>query len=111
MARGSYIGEGKSRTLDFTNIKTYDAAERRNLVTIENLMVPGVTPHEDYVNPDFDQLIEKIAAARANGRPVIWSMGAHVIKNRLSRYLIKLIKAGIITQDRKSTRLNSSHQR
>ena len=97
MARGSYIGSGKSRTLDFTNIKTYDAAERRNLVTIENLMVPGVTPHEDYVNPDFDQLIEKIATARANGRPVIWSMGAHVIKNRLSRYLIELIKAGVIT--------------
>ena len=97
MARGSYIGEGKSRTLDFTNIKTYDAAERRNLVTIENLMIPGVTPHEDYVHPDFDELIKKIVAARENGRPVIWSMGAHVIKNRLSRYLIELIKAGVIT--------------
>ena len=95
--RGIFTGEGKSRALDFQNIKTYDANIRRNLVTIENLMTPGVTPHEDFVDPDFDVLVERIATARANGRPVIWSMGAHVIKNRLSRYIIQLIKDGIIT--------------
>jgi hypothetical protein len=95
--RGKFIGEGKSRILDFSEIKTYDSNDRHNLVTIDNLMTPGVTPHEEYVHPDFDELIEKIVAARKNGRPVIWSMGAHVIKNRLSRYLIELIKAGVIT--------------
>lgn len=95
--RGIFTGEGKSRTLDFANIRTYDANIRRNLVTIENLMIPGVTPHVDFEHPDFDVLVERIAEARKNSRPVIWSMGAHVIKNRLSRYIIQFIKDGVIT--------------
>ncbi len=93
----NFIGSGKSMTLDFKNIKTYDSHNRHNLVTIENLMVPSKTPHENFEDPDFSELVERIKTARANGRPVIWSMGAHVIKNRLSRYIIELIKMGIIT--------------
>lgn len=93
----NFIGSGKSMTLDFKNIKTYDSHNRHNLVTIENLMVPSVTPHENFEDPDFKELVERIKQARANGRPVIWSMGAHVIKNRLSRYIIELIKMGVIT--------------
>ncbi|MBE6553807.1 MAG: hypothetical protein E7666_05630 [Ruminococcaceae bacterium] len=95
--RGQFIGDGKSRYLDFSEVKTFDAKERRNLVTIDHLMTPSVTPHEEYTHPDFDLLISRIAEARKNQRPVIWSMGAHVIKNRLSRYLIEMIKRGIIT--------------
>ena len=97
MARGTFIGEGKSRYIELSEVRTYDAHDRINLVTIENLMTPTVTPHEDFVDPDFDTLIDKIYEARKNGRPVIWSMGAHVIKNRLSRYLIQLIREGVIT--------------
>ncbi|MEG0146748.1 MAG: hypothetical protein RR739_11845, partial [Clostridia bacterium] len=41
--------------------------------------------------------IDRIVTARQNGRPVILSMGAHVIKNWLSRYLIALMDKGIIT--------------
>ena len=95
--RGIFVGEGKSRLLKFDNIKTYDANIRRNLVTVENLMIPGVTPHESFEHPDFDVLVDRIAEARKNGRPVIWSMGAHVIKNHLSRYLIEMIKNKTIT--------------
>ncbi len=92
-----FIGTGRGIQLDLREIKTYDANIRTNLVTIENLMVPGVTPHEEFSEEGFSELIERIKTARANGRPVIWSMGAHVIKNRLSRYIIELIKKGIIT--------------
>lgn len=92
-----FSGEGRSLQLDLSQIKTYDANIRTNLVTIENLMVPGVTPHEEFSEDGFSELIERIKEARKNGRPVIWSMGAHVIKNRLSRYIIELIKMGIIT--------------
>ena len=87
----------RSETLDFSGIKTYDARDRVNLVTIENMMTPGVTPHEPFTADGFDELIDRIAMARKNGRPVIWSMGAHVVKNRLSRYVIELMKMGIIT--------------
>lgn len=87
----------RNQTLDFSGITTYDARDRINLVTIDNMMTPGVTPHEPYAADGFDELIDRIAAARRNGRPVIWSMGAHVVKNRLSRYIIALMKMGIIT--------------
>ncbi len=95
--RGVFVGEGRSRVLETGRLITYDAHDRKNLVTIENLMTPGVTPHEDYDAEGFDELVRRILNARENGRPVIFSYGAHVIKNRLSRYLIALMKAGIIT--------------
>ena len=37
---------------------------------------------------------------------MIWSMGAHVVKNRLSRYIIELMKMGIITHIALQTFLN-----
>ena len=87
----------RDQELDFSGIRTFSAQTRTNLVTIENMMTPGVTPHEVYDAPGFSELVDRIAAARANGRPVIWSMGAHVIKNRLSRYVIALMQMGVIT--------------
>ena len=87
----------KELSLDFSGIKTYSAANRINLVTIEKLMVPGVTEHEEYTAEGFDELIDRIVTARKNDRPVIWSMGAHVVKNHLSRYIIELMKMGVIT--------------
>ena len=84
--------------LSFENIKTYPAAIRHNLVRIDTLKTPGVDPTPEWDGgEDFETLIERIVEARKNGRPVIWSQGAHVIKNSLSRYLIELMKAGIIT--------------
>lgn len=87
----------KEQSLDFSGITTYSAQNRINLVTIEKLMVPGVTEHEEYTAEGFDELIDRIVTARKNDRPVIWSMGAHVVKNHLSRYIIELMKMGVIT--------------
>ncbi|MBQ7689558.1 MAG: hypothetical protein IJT27_10125, partial [Clostridia bacterium] len=89
--------QNRQKQLDFSGIRTYSAHDRINLVTIDNMMTPGVTPHEPFTADGFDELVDRILAARENGRPVIWSMGAHVIKNRLSRYIIALMKMGIIT--------------
>lgn len=83
--------------LDFSNITTYSANDRTNLVTIENMMIPCTDKVNEFTHKDFDELIDRIIKARKNNRPVIWSMGAHVIKNGLSRYLIELMKNGIIT--------------
>ena len=95
--RGTFSGEGRSRTLDLSGIRTYDARDRKNLVTVEKMKTPFVSPHADYDAEGFDFLVERIIKARGEGRPVIWSMGAHVIKNHLSRYVIELIRGGIIT--------------
>ena len=83
-------------SLDFKNIKTYSVKGRKNLVTVENIAKLS-DPVADWGNSDFDSLVDKIIAARKNGRPVIWSMGAHVIKCGMSRYIIELVKMGIIT--------------
>ena len=44
----------RQQQLDFSGIKTYSAKDRINLVTIENMMTPGVTPHEEYTSEGFD---------------------------------------------------------
>ena len=87
----------RTKALDFSGITLYSAAERHNLVTVDSLMTPGVTRTPGYTAEGFDTLIERIVEARRNGREVIVSIGAHVIKCGLSRYLIALARDGWIT--------------
>ena len=87
----------RTKELDFSDITLYPAGSRHNLVTTENLLTPGVSKTRGYTADGFDTLIDKIAEARKNGREVIVSIGAHVIKSGLSRYLIALAKEGWIT--------------
>ena len=87
----------RSMTLDFDKIKTYSANDRINLVRIDNLKRPGVYEFTDYTADGFDELVERLKKAKAGGREIIFSMGAHVIKCGLSPYLIALMEAGYIT--------------
>ena len=87
----------RTKALDFSGITLYSAAERHNLVTVDSLLTPGVTRTPGYTAEGFDTLIERIVEARQNGREVIVSIGAHVIKCGLSRYLIALARDGWIT--------------
>lgn len=87
----------KEGRLSFAHIKTYPVKGRHNLVTIANMRRPGEETVTPWGNRDFDELIERILKARENGKPVILSMGAHVIKSGLSAYLIALIKGGYVT--------------
>ena len=82
----------KPGQLDFTNVRTNPVKERINLVTIENMSIPERDNVPAWGNADFDELVDRIVQARKDRRPVIWSMGAHVIKNGLSRYIIEFIK-------------------
>jgi hypothetical protein len=50
-----------------------------------------------FSDPGLDAVIDRIAAARENGRPVILMMGAHVIKVGVQRYVIDLMEQGYIT--------------
>ena len=82
--------------IDFGKIKTNSARERVNLVKVEDLPTPGEGTAA-WDADGFDDLCSRILKARANGRPVIFSFGAHVIKSGLSRYLIALMEHGFIT--------------
>ncbi len=39
----------------------------------------------------------KTMTSRSDGRPVLWMMGAHVVKSGLSLLVIDLMRRGIIT--------------
>lgn len=82
--------------LSLEGVRMQSARKRVNLVRIDTLMNPG-DPAEPWDAEGFDELAERVVHARQNGRPVIFSIGAHVIKGGLSRYLIALMRAGIIT--------------
>jgi hypothetical protein len=83
--------------IDFGKIKTYSIKDRKNLVTYYNLKDPEKYIPDPWENPDFDLLIDKITEARKKKRPVIMFMGAHVIKNGLSKYIISLVNKGYVT--------------
>jgi hypothetical protein len=90
------------KRLSFAGVKTNSVYTRTNLVTIKNMARPYDDPLPEWRIPErmreqFEELIERIVSARAAGRPVIWSMGAHVIKNGLSRYIIELVRNGVLT--------------
>lgn len=83
--------------VDFSAIKTYSAFGRVNLVKLEDLIEPRADAPCELDDPDFLALARRIAAARRKNRPVILSMGAHVIKGGLSRCLIELMRRGFVT--------------
>ena len=82
--------------LSLQHIRTQSVQGRHNLVRIDNLLRPGM-PCEPWDQEGFDQLAQRIIRARKAGRPVIWSIGAHVVKCGLGPYLVALLRAGIIT--------------
>ena len=71
-------------------------AERGNDLTLDACL-PLDAEVSAFDHPEFGQLIAAIVDARRAGRPVIWMIGAHVIKQGLSRYLVDLIERGWIT--------------
>jgi hypothetical protein len=82
--------------IDFSKIRTYPLAERKNLVHMTDLVQPD-SPIPDFFHPELDEVAERILLARKNGCPVIWSMGAHVIKSGLSPLVVDLMARGLIT--------------
>ncbi|GHU74388.1 hypothetical protein AGMMS49992_15700 [Clostridia bacterium] len=83
--------------LDFSAIRTQSAFGRINLVTLDTLARVETRAVDDWDAPDFQTLCERVVKARRNDRPVIMSIGAHVVKCGLSRYLIALLREGIVT--------------
>ncbi|MGC9348302.1 MAG: D-sedoheptulose-7-phosphate isomerase [Anaerolineae bacterium] len=83
-------------TIDLTQVKTYPIAQRRNLVHLSDLIDPAA-PAPPFASAELEIVAHRVAAARAAGRPVIWMMGAHVIKSGLSRLVIDLLSHRVIT--------------
>lgn len=82
--------------IDLGKVKTYPIVERKNLVKLSDLIRPE-SPPPAFDNLELHEVAGWVASARKKGRPVIWMMGAHVIKSGLSLILIDLIERGIVT--------------
>jgi len=82
--------------VDLSKIRTYPIAQRKNLVTLKD-MISTEAPPSPFESSDLREVAGRIVAARKNMRPVIWMMGAHVIKCGLSPIIIDLMKRGVIT--------------
>jgi phosphoheptose isomerase len=83
-------------SVNLLNVKTYPLPQRPSRVALENLVSPSA-PLPEYEHPELAEVAERIAAARQAGHPVIWMIGAHVVKRGLSPILIDLMERGIIT--------------
>jgi len=81
---------------DTSRIQLGDLAERGHELAAADCL-PLEAPERPYADPRFEELVDRIVAARRDGRPVIVMMGAHPIKLGLSRYLVDLVERKIIT--------------
>ena len=82
--------------LDLRHVQTWPIARRRNLVSLADLVDPTTTMRT-FHSPDLDAVIKDIVASRRAGRPVLWMMGAHVIKCGLGPVVIDLMRRGVVT--------------
>jgi|SRR5579863_1150775 len=97
----------KEGELDFRKVRTYSIRERPSKVSREDVIRPlsatlRVSELIDRLPNilaarDFKEIIAAVVAARRGGRPVIFALGAHVIKVGLGPLLIDLMERGVIT--------------
>jgi len=91
---------------DLTGLQSYPLASRPSKVRIADFARPeamrglgaalGGLP--DLLGAaDFKAVVAAIRAAREAGRPVIWGLGAHVIKTGLSPILVDLMERGFVS--------------
>ena len=81
---------------DRKKVKFLSLKERENKMTLKDIyQLNDEIP--EYENPDLETLARRIVEARQNNKPVIWMMGAHVIRRGNSRFIIDLMKRRIIT--------------
>jgi hypothetical protein len=86
--------------LDRRRLRLAPLAERPNKVRIErDCVAPGAAARPLPAGADavVAEAAERIAAARAAGRPVVLAFGAHTIKNGLAPVLIDLLDRGWLT--------------
>jgi hypothetical protein len=82
--------------LDRTKLALRPLCEREHDMTVEDVLALDA-PALPFAHPHLASLADRIARARRGDRAVIAIMGAHVIKQGLSRFIIDLMRRGAIT--------------
>ena len=81
---------------DRSRLQILPLAQRQHLVALDDLLEVGQSPLP-FEHAHLPPLADAVVAARRDGRAVILLMGAHVIKQGLSRYVIDFIRRGWIS--------------
>ena len=93
--------QGKYAIFDPTRIRTYPVSERNNKVTLSDLIDPGqIVLAQDVPSSTLGSIrdvAQRIIEARRAQRPVIFFIGAHLVKNGLSLLIADLVKRDLIT--------------
>lgn len=84
------------KSINLHEVTTYPISQRKNLVTLADLIQPGQVLSA-FNSDALIQVAKYIVKARQEGQPVIWMMGAHVIKAGLGLIMSDLMKKGLIT--------------
>ena len=96
----------KFEPLDFSKIRTYPVAERSNKVNADSFATPhtaggslrGFLDHlPDFLAAqDLKKIVQAVATAVRNQRPVVLMMGAHSIKVGLNPIFVNAMRRGIL---------------
>lgn len=97
----------KYKPLSLDAIKTYSLKNRHSKVKTSDFarQIPSCPSLNNFLDclPDilagreFKAVVQAIVRAHQSSRPVVWGMGAHVIKCGLSPLLIQLMERGIVS--------------
>lgn len=95
------------KPIDLSGLNTYSIYDRHSKVTVAEFAKPqksGQTVRQllsslpkQLLGVDFPELVQRLASAYRQERPIIVGMGAHVIKVGLNPVLIDLMERGVIT--------------
>ena len=93
--------------LDLAGVRTYPLADRKSQVTVSEAARPHVAgqPFAGFLDglprvlaaDTVRRVVGEILRARAQGRPIVWGLGAHVLKVGLSPVVIDLMERGLVT--------------
>jgi len=81
---------------DRGRLRAFPVSQRRNLVSLDDVLALGEAP-EPFEHPDLPAVADAVAAAVRREASVVLLIGAHVIKQGLSRYVIDLIERGWVS--------------
>lgn len=81
---------------DRDRLELLPLAQRNNDVDLQKVLRVGDAPMP-FDHEDLPAVADAVIAAKQRGSAVVWMMGAHVIKQGLSRYVIDLIRRGLIS--------------
>ena len=101
------MAHSPNQPIDPGDLKTYSIAERQHKVAVQAFAklpnAGGSAAELLQAMPDFLAVknlraaVDALIAARGAGRPVVWALGAHVVKVGCSPIVIDLIKRGAVT--------------